>query len=337
MLCFNPSLSYPAEFEFNQIMHFEKCFSHVKVLKLFVLFGAFSTIIVLMIYSLPNGETNPPTRVNQVLLSSWPIKSPDVVQPKDSIKQIPKINENGALKKRTEHHRGHMLRDKIKRLNGLKNGDPALVNNTHKLPMHSVRNLHIFYEIPVNWYHPNESRYQDSSMIESKHLAYQQPNIVFYPMLGQYQPDNKTLQHHFKNIKTLGSTVLILTWSPIFQKFLLNQLFDEVKKFNLQIAIEIDDYPNRTGYSLLNDIEYFHREFWQHDSLYKVYVTSKNMYLPWFYIKNVGTLPVSDWSAIFSPNGIISIRGSPQDAIFIGHIRCQSNAFKIINFTIFQI
>lgn len=265
-----------------------------------------------MIYSLSNFETISARKFNKVLLSSKPI------QIKIAPKQVPTFNGygNGEMKTSLVHR----SRDKIKRLSlvGPKNGDPVY---THKLPKYSMQNIHIFYTIPVKWYHSNDDI--GSSILDSNanRVHNKQPNIVFYPMLGLYLPDTKTIQHHLKNIELLGSAVLIITWSPRFQKYLLKQLFDEVKRFNLKIAIEIDDYPNRTAYSLLNDIEYFHREFWNDESLYKVLVASQNLKLPMFYIKNVATLTVSDWSSIFSPNGFISIRGSPQDATFIGHIR----------------
>lgn len=266
-----------------------------------------------MIYSLSNFETKSVRNFNQVLLSPKPI------QIKIAPKHVPTFNAdgygNGDVKKSLEYR----SRDKIKRLSldGPKN-DPVY---TLKLPKHSVQNIHIFYTIPVKWYHSNDDSGSSILDLNVNRVHNNQPIIVFYPMLGLYLPDNKTLQHHLKNIELLGSAVLIITWSPPFQKYLLKQLFDEVKHFNLKIAIEIDDYPNRTAYSLLNDIEYFHREFWHHESFYKVLVASKNLQLPMFYIKNVATLTVSDWSSIFSPNGIISIRGSPQDATFIGHIR----------------
>lgn len=295
-------------------MQLEKCLLHVKVLKLFILFVAFSTMIVLMIYSLSNSETNSVRKFSQVLLRPKPI------QIKIAPKQVPTFNANGYGNGEMKKSSVYRSRDKLKRLSlvGPGNGDPVY---TLKLPKHSMQNIHIFYTIPVKWYHFNDD--SGSSILDSNanRVHHKQPNIVFYPMLGLYLPDNKTLQHHFKNIELLGSAVLIITWSPLFQKYLLKQLFDEVKQFKLKIAIEIDDYPNRTAYSLLNDIEYFHREFWNHESFYKVLVASKNLRLPMFYIKNVATLTVSDWSSIFSPNGIISVRGSPQDATFIGHIR----------------
>lgn len=295
-------------------MQLEKCLLHIKILKLFIFFGGFSTLIVFLIYSLSNSETNSIRKFNQVHLS------PKSIQIKIAPKQVPTFNVNGYGNDEIKKSLVYRSREKIKRLSlvGPKNGDPV---HMLKLPKHSMQNIHIFYTIPAKWYHSNDDSVL--SIIDSiaNRAHHKQPNIVFYPMLGLYVPDNKTLQHHLKNIELLGSAVLIITWSPPFQKYLLKQLFDEVKYFNLKIAIEIDDYPNRTAYSLLNDIEYFHREFWHHESLYKVLVASKNLQLPMFYIKNVATLTVSDWSSLFSPNGIISIRGSPQDATFIGHIR----------------
>lgn len=293
-------------------MNLEKCVLRVKVLRLFMILGAFSTVAVFLIYSLPNSEKESvTTNFNRGLFSTWSKSSNVQLHSHQKtnagaaaaavvINQPLKIYGKNHVKSNTEH----VLRNKIKRLtsNRMQNDDSmVLVNATKQLPKHSAPNVHIFYTIPVEW---------------------SQRPTAFWPQLGTYAPDNKTLNHHFENIQLIGAKVLIVTWSPpLGQEQLLWHLFDEAHQFGIQIALEIDNYPNRTASTIFNDIQYFYKEFWEHRSLYKVFVSSKNTYLPMIYMKNVDCLQPNDWKSLISPTGEMTLRSSSHDAVFVGHIR----------------
>lgn len=288
-------------------MNLEKCVLRVKVLRLFMILGAFSTVAVFLIYSLPNGEKESmTTSFNQGLFSTWPKSSNIQSHGNQKTNTIVVINQSLKIigKNHVKMNSENVFRNKIKRLtsNRLQNDDSMLlVNAIKKLPKHSAPNVHIFYTIPVEW---------------------NQQTTAFWPKFGTYTPDNRTLKHHFENIQLIGAKVLIITWSSISnQEQILWILFDEAHNYGIQIAIEIDNYPNRTASSIFNDIQYFYKEFWEHRSLYKVFVTSKNTYLPMIYMKNVDCLQPNDWKNLISPNGEMTLRSSSHDAIFIGHIR----------------
>lgn len=268
-----------------------------------MILGAFSSVAVFLIYSLPNGEKESlATNFNQGLFSAWS-KSAN-----HQTRSNQKASINQPLKGHGKSHqargnREDVLRNKIKRLtsNHMQNDDSMiLANATKKLPKLSLPNVHIFYSLPVEWSHMTTS---------------------FWPQLGTYSPDNRTLRHQFENIQLIGANVLIVTWSPFSQEQLLWHLFDEAHNFGIKITIEIDNYPNRTASTIFNDIQYFYKEFWDHQSLYRVFVTSKNTHLPMIYIRNVDCLPPNDWKSLISPSGEYSVRSALRDAVFIGHIR----------------
>lgn len=295
-------------------MHLDKCLLRIKVLRLLLLIGAFSTVAVFLIYSLPANEKTPTTAFNQGIFDTWPMKSSNILHlngksngqlteysEKHHLKVLYR-NQQNQLEKIGVNQQNHVLRNKIKRLtvNRMQNDDALiLVNATKNLPKYSAQNIHIFYTLPVDW---------------------SQQTTAFYPLLGFYTPDNQTIRHHLKNIQLIGANVLIVTWQPMLPEQLLWHLFEEAPNFGIRIAIEIDNYPNRTVLSIFNDIQYFYKEFWQHKSLYKVFVTSKSKYLPMFYIRNVDSCATNDWKKIFTTNGEISVR-SLYDAVFIGHVR----------------
>lgn len=292
----------------------------VRVLRLLLIFGALSmTTILFSLYYLTSsnydakGHSNAPSMFVQT--SSDRTTTTSAKKSAAALTVVEKYHEGNM--------RSRFIREKILQLtsNNVKSGASQL--NISATARFMTSNVHIFYSIPVNWYQINNSQSETSEVrqLNTMQIKQRQPNIVFYPMLGLYKIDTKIIAHHLENIRKLGTTVLIVTWSPQFQHSLLTYLLGELHKHKLQMAIEIDDYPNRTVHSVFNDLDYFYKEFWWHEAFYKVYVSKKRKLMPLFYVKNVSSLPAIEWSQLLSLNGVISLRRSLHDAIFIGHIR----------------
>lgn len=297
-------------------MMLKKCLLETKVFKLLLVLGLLSTAIVLAIYYLTNDGSNSfasiePTATYRSLGSS-------------SIK----IRSFSADGYKPSPQKKRFIEEKIKRLTGNSLNSESQQLNVPKSAKHSTRNVHLFYSIPVDWFKSNESNNsleKSKSLREMRHLGSSvpnrsDPNTVFYPFLGLYSVDAKTLAHHFENIKNLGIGVVVVTWRPTFQKFLLLQLLDELQRHQLQLAIEIDNYFNRTVLSIFNDIEYFHSEIWNHEAFYRVYFAKKRRLMPMFYVRKVSSLPSTEWSQLLTPNGHHSLRRSMHDAVMVGHI-----------------
>lgn len=308
-------------------MHLEKCLLQIKVLRLLILFGAFSSVVVLIIFSFPNNEETTVTSFNQIFLDTLALRSPIKSQTRNEAYATKNTrsffsnygNRELTNRKVVAHRNNVSIRDKMKNfaVHTMKTDDLILSKNAAiKLSKQNIRNIHIFYTFSVEWFDSF-----DHSNVSSQNHIKQPPNTAFYPLYGLYTSNNKTLRYHFEKIKSLGASVLIITWSPSFQKHRLHQIFKEIEKFNLQIAIEIDDYPNRNVSTLFDDVQYFFDEFWHHGGFYKVFSSSKNKYMPMFYVKNIDTISNKDWLKLLASNDILSIRNSHRDAVFIGHIR----------------
>lgn len=307
------------------MMQLEKFYLRIKIVRLLLIVGAFLSVVIFLIYSLPKTDHDPMTAFNPGLFNDWSLGSFNIrhyrygskmnaiaTAKRNNLKMLFRGHHQNQYNDRTDadHQNHYVLRNKIKRLTAhrLQSDDAIqLINATKKLPKHSAHNIHIFYTVPVLW----------------NRKSHDSHTTAFYPLLGLYASgSNQTVRHHFKNIAKIGAGVVIVTWSPEqIQEQLLAHLFDEAHSFDIQIAIEIDNYPNRTVHTIFNDIQHFYKEFGHHQSLYKVYVTSKNKYLPMFYIKNIDTQLGSDWKQLFSPNGEMTLRSDLHDAVFIGHIR----------------
>lgn len=330
------------------MMHLEKCCLRIKFVRFLLIVVAFLSVATFLIYSLPKTDHDPITAFNPSLFNDWSLASLNRRHnyrhgnAVNAISTAKRSNKFKALYQRShqnlqhtdrtnaDHQNQYGLRNnKIKRLTAHRvYSDDAiqLMNATKNLPKQSVQNIHIFYTVPVVWNRLGRARKvaTASSAITT--------TTAFSPMRGPYAADNQTIRHHFKAIAKCGAGVVIITWSPEqISEQLLAHLFDEATQFDLRIAIEIDDYTNRTVHTIFNDIQYFYKEFGQHQSLYKVYVSSKHKYLPMFYIRRIGQSGSGgDWKQLFSPHGDRTLRSDLHDAVFIGHIRYGCCCFCVV-------
>lgn len=292
-------------------MLLKKCSLEINLLKLLIKLGIISITLLIIIYYL----------TNENLFQSSPPSSSSL----DSTITYRNIKVHSFLSngyhQSFQNNKNNIIAEKLKRLTS-----NNLINDNQQIMINQItNNVHIFYSINLNWF--NETEIKNSMQINSNMRQLNvlksnknEPNIVFYPLLGFYSFNMKILNHHFQNIRNLGIGVLIITWSPTISQAILHILLNEMNKYQLKLAIEIDLYQNRTIYTIFNNIEYFHKEFWNNDAFYKVYVNKKKRYMPMFYIRKISTLPSNEWSHLLTQNGKISLRRSMHNAVIIGHI-----------------
>lgn len=324
-------------------MSIRRVFMEIKVLKLFFVFAGVSTTVVLFIYYFTSDVTNLPLSPS-VNYSTYPNSDQTLVRipslqrkqhqqhqygpsyPRSAV--IPEKYNEGELRNR-------LIRDKIKILtsNGadssgrINKHNAAAANHDQfiQIAQMQTKNVHIFYSFPIHWTQTEGDSVNETNPLPHAHSSSsvlpKKPPIVFYPQLGLYQPEMKVLQKHFTDIKNLGIDVLIVKWSPLLPEYQWRFLLDMVGKGGLQVAIEIDVYPDRTPTTILNNLNYLYKEFWFHETFYKVYVQSKKAMMPVIYIRDANLISDSEWRKLLAFNGPISVRRSLYNAVFIGHIR----------------
>lgn len=241
-------------------------------------------------------------------------------------------NPSKIVPEKYNEFRSRSIREKMQQMSantGERKVDAKSQTQTENPVNFTVKNIHIFYSAPVNWYRPINSTYTRFGIGNSDAPYDQQPdslNIVFQPMLGVYSISTKVLAKHFKDICGMGVGVIIVTWRPEPQPTeMLKQILNFVKQYHLgklSVAVEIDAYVGRTANGLRGNIELLHREFvWSHPALYRVFVIAKGEYLPMIYVRNVGEIPFQEWAGMLSARGGDTVRRTIYDGVFIGHIR----------------
>lgn len=147
-------------------------------------------------------------------------------------------------------------------------------------------------------------------------------NIAFYPKRKLYNTTETILREHFNDIQNCGIGVVILVWHPSFNEGLLRAIFKTAAIHNLKIAVNIQEYPERTIESVRNNIKYFIDLFGKEPTSTLSYfrVLSKQRDLPIFYIRKAYQITDANWTRLLSRNGILTIRGTSYDAIVLAHI-----------------
>lgn len=303
-------------------MTIEKCLLQIKVLRLLVLFGAFSSIVVLIIFSFPTADQTTVSAFDSVFLDAWPIRASlnGHSGAHDGRQKSALLGGLHARRLIGYRERHAVVHDKIKRItmHAAKADEYVLTKNASaELARQNIRNIHIFFSFPVQWLGKNGAA--DAATGATKML--QPPSVAFYPLHGFYESTDDVLRQQLIKIRSLGIGVLVVTWTPKFNRSQFQHLLVEAEQLNLQIIVELDDYHNRTVYSLSNDLSYFFDECWHHGGFYKVFTISKAIYMPMFYVKHFDAIAVHEWTKLLAPSGALSIRNSKQDAVFIGHIR----------------
>ncbi|XP_062559118.1 glycoprotein endo-alpha-1,2-mannosidase [Armigeres subalbatus] len=295
----------------------------IKSMKLLICFIGVSSLLLLVfcLYT----TLNTPEKVVQPL-----IPGPD----QNVISYELLRSQNAALvpEKYNEHEvKSRIIRDKIKRLAGGRNTDlssPVRRNRTIALN----QNIQIFYYAPVAWYRSHPTVPSDrvvSRITENGSAVSFRPNddqiinVAFYPKRKLYNTTETIIREHFNDIQNCGIGVVVLVWYPSFHEGLLRAIFKTAAIYNLKIAIEFREYPERTIESIRNNIKYFIDLFGKDEdgsTLSYFKVMSKQRDLPIFYIRKAYQISDAEWMRLLLRNGILTIRGTMYDAIVLAHI-----------------
>ncbi|XP_058065077.1 glycoprotein endo-alpha-1,2-mannosidase-like protein, partial [Anopheles bellator] len=240
--------------------------------------------------------------------------------------------------------RERIIREKIKRLVGSNKPPQGAIAGRSTSSDHrnrtftKSRNVHIFYHGSVAWYKPTEPTpppgggkllariYANSSVSFRPHDEPTAINTAFYPKRKLYNTSEAIVREHFDEIQNCGIGTVVLGWEPHFSEYQLRMIFQVAHHFDLKVAIEVLEYPDRTIESIRSNIKYFVDTFGDTTgSLCYYRVLSKQRNLPLFYVRKAYRILDSDWKRLLTRNGILSIRGTSYDAIVLAAIASEDH------------
>lgn len=227
-------------------------------------------------------------------------------QQKEILKAINKMNEGEIIPEKWDEKvvKNRIIREKVKLMSESLdfhkvdiNRDTLTMEEDLLIYNKTVSNIQIFYYLPVKWF-----KAENQSVFEL--------NTVFYPKRGLYNYSTvelakKILKAHFEEIRMCGIGVIILHWEPnntelnellptVFQ--LTNHMNKHNQNNQLQVAIQIGDYRDRTIESIRNNIKFFVDNYTGNPSFFKVHSMRRQKALPLFYLMNAEK--IKDWGKL---------------------------------------
>ncbi len=185
------------------------------------------------------------------------------------------------------------------------------------------RDVHAFY---YGWYGNPET---DGGWRQWNHRvllrngqgeAYAPPDDIganFYPADGLYSSSSRSdVARQMGHLRRAGVGVVAATWwgPDDYTDRSLAVLFDLAAEHDLQVCFHIEPYPGRNAASVRESIVYLLDRFGSHPGLYRC---PQRKQLPMFYLYDSYLTPAEEWAALLRPEGSITLRGTPYDAVVI--------------------
>ncbi len=137
----------------------------------------------------------------------------------------------------------------------------------------------------------------------------------FYPQLGAYSStDSATVVKHMQMLRSARIGVIVLTWwdKTNFGIQSVPLIMNEAARAGIKVCFHIEPYRGRNAESTRENIKSIIGQYGNHPALYKI--NGK----PLFFVYDSYITKAEDWATLLRPEGKISIRNTPYDAIMIG-------------------
>ena len=156
----------------------------------------------------------------------------------------------------------------------------------------------------------------------------------FYPQLGPYSSrDPMVIAAHFDMMQQAGISIAVVSWwgrqsnpdSTDTQGVSTDRILGEVMTIldkldsTVKIAFHLEPYPGRSVITIKEDLEYIYETYGHHKCIYRTSSTTEmNNGEFLFYVYDSYHIANVEWARLLTPEGDLSIRGTPQDGVFFG-------------------
>lgn len=137
----------------------------------------------------------------------------------------------------------------------------------------------------------------------------------FYPQLGTYSSTDKvTVVNHMQMLTDARVGVIVLTWwgDTAYAAESVSLIMDEANKVGIKVCFHIEPFNGRSAKATYDNIKIIMDHYGKHPAFYKK--DGK----PLFFIYDSYLIASEEWATLLQPEGKISIRNTPYDALMIG-------------------
>lgn len=137
----------------------------------------------------------------------------------------------------------------------------------------------------------------------------------FYPQLGAYSStDPATVINHMQMLQRARIGVIVLTWwdKNDFGIQSVPLIMEEAARTGIKVCFHIEPYRGRNAETTGENIKAIIGQYGNHPALFKI--NGK----PMFFVYDSYLTNAEEWASLLQPNGRISIRNTPYDAVMIG-------------------
>lgn len=140
----------------------------------------------------------------------------------------------------------------------------------------------------------------------------------FYPELGPYSSNEALiLDRHMAMLVQAGIGVLVASWwgPGSFEDRNLPLVMDAADRQGLKVAIHFEPFPGRDAVTAGEALRYLVATYGQHPALWRPRAFGGR---PVVYVYDSYLTSAQEWARLLRPDGDLSIRGTPADAVMIG-------------------
>lgn len=137
----------------------------------------------------------------------------------------------------------------------------------------------------------------------------------FFPQLGAYSSsDPSVVAAHIKMLKKARIGVLALTWWDKADVGLesVPLIMNEAAKAGLKVCFHIEPFRGRNAQTTRQNIKTIIEMYGSHPAFYRINAK------PLFFVYDSYLTKADEWADLLQPNGKITMRNTPDDAIMIG-------------------
>ncbi len=167
----------------------------------------------------------------------------------------------------------------------------------------------------IHWAHPVMRQGANDTITKGTIPGGDNIATNFFPQLGTYScTDKSTIDRHIKMLVQARIGVIVLTWWNVhdFGYQSVPMIMDVAAKYGVKVCFHIEPFSGRNAQTTRQNIQTIVDTYGKHEAFYRM--DGK----PLFFIYDSYLTPPKEWETLLRPEGEITIRNTPYDAVMIG-------------------